>query len=98
MAAWRTGPLQHGARANDCRREDAKRPNRERECLVKDRTRLVNRMKGTLARLGIRNFNPTLRQAAERLATLQVFASFSPRWTTSAAPSDRYLISIIYLD
>jgi transposase len=27
-------------------------------------------MKGTLARLGIRNFKPTLRQAAERLATL----------------------------
>src|SRR6516162_8931998 len=45
--------------------EDAKRPNRERECLVKDRTRLVNRMKGTLARLGIRNFRPTLRNAAE---------------------------------
>ena len=50
--------------------EDAKRPNRERECLVKERTRLANRMKGTLARLGIRNFKPTLRQAAERLATL----------------------------
>jgi len=29
-----------------------------------------NRMKGTLARLGIRNFKPTLRKAAERLATL----------------------------
>jgi transposase len=29
--------------------EDAKRPNRERECLVKERTRLVNRMKGALA-------------------------------------------------
>jgi transposase len=27
-------------------------------------------MQGTLARLGIRNFDPTLRQAAERLATL----------------------------
>jgi len=27
-------------------------------------------MKGTLARLGIRNFKPTLRKAAERLATL----------------------------
>ena len=27
--------------------EDAKRPNRERECLVKERTRLVNRMKGS---------------------------------------------------
>src|SRR5262249_44447328 len=40
--------------------EDAKRPNRERECLVKERTRLVNRMKGTLARLGIRNFGAQL--------------------------------------
>ena len=50
--------------------EDAKRPNRERECLVRERTRLVNRMKGALARLGIRNFKPTLRQATERLATL----------------------------
>src|SRR6201987_2703116 len=51
--------------------EDAKRPNRERECLVKERTRLVNRIKGTLARLGIRNFKPTLRQATERLATMR---------------------------
>jgi transposase len=50
--------------------EDAKRPNRERECLVKERTRLVNRMKGTLARLGIRNFRPTLRKAAEGLVAL----------------------------
>jgi len=30
----------------------------------------VNRIKSTLARLGIRNFKPTLRQAAERLATV----------------------------
>ena len=29
--------------------EDAKRPNRERECLVGERTRIVNRMKGTLS-------------------------------------------------
>src|SRR3982074_3828675 len=50
--------------------EDAKRPHRERECLVRERTRIVNRMKGTLARLGIRNFKPTLRKAAERLAIL----------------------------
>ena len=50
--------------------EDAKRPHRERECLVKERTRLVNRMKGTLARLGIRNFRLTLRNAAEHLAAL----------------------------
>jgi transposase len=51
--------------------EDAKRPNRERECLVGERTRLVNRMKGALARLGIRNFRPTLRKSAERLAALR---------------------------
>ena len=38
--------------------------------LVGERTRIVNRMKGTLARLGIRNFKPTLRKAAERLGTL----------------------------
>jgi transposase len=51
--------------------EDAKRPNRERESLVGERTRIVNRMKGCLARLGIRTFKPTLRNAAERLAVLR---------------------------
>src|SRR3981189_1606891 len=51
--------------------EDAKRPNPERECLGGERTRIINRMKATLARLGIRNFKPTLRKAAERLATLR---------------------------
>jgi transposase len=50
--------------------EDAKRPNREREGLVRERTRIVNRMKSCLARFGIRKFNPTLRKAPERLATL----------------------------
>ena len=43
--------------------EDAKRPNRERESLVGERTRIVNRMKGALARLGVRGFKPTLRKA-----------------------------------
>jgi transposase len=47
--------------------EDAKRPNREHESLVGERTRIVNRMKGALARLGIRGFKPTLRKAPERL-------------------------------
>jgi transposase len=50
--------------------EDARRPNRERESLVSERTRIVNRMKGSLARLGIRGFKPTLRKASERLETL----------------------------
>jgi transposase len=51
--------------------EDAKRPSRERENLVGERTRLVNRTKATLARLGIRGFKPTLRNASERLETLR---------------------------
>jgi len=50
--------------------EDAKRPNREREALVNERTRIVNRMKSSLARLGIRGFKPTLHKAPERLARL----------------------------
>jgi transposase len=50
--------------------EDAKRPNRERETLVSERTRIVNRMKSSLARLGIRGFKSTLRKAPERLARL----------------------------
>jgi transposase len=51
--------------------EDAKRPNREREGLVRERTRLVNRMKGCLVRFGVRTFKPTLRNAPDRLATLR---------------------------
>ena len=50
--------------------EDAKRPSRERENLVGERTRLINRMKGALARLGIGGFNPKLRSAPARLETV----------------------------
>jgi transposase len=69
---WLRGERGHCtmARVPTIAEEDAKRPNRERECLVGERTRIVNRIKSTLARLGIRNFKPTLRKAAERLATV----------------------------
>lgn len=50
--------------------EDARRPNRERDCLVRERTRIINRMKSALVRLGIRGFNPKLRKAADRLDDL----------------------------
>jgi len=52
--------------------EDAKRPNRERESLVGERTRIVNRMKSVLVRLGIRGFKPTLRKSSERLEALRM--------------------------
>src|SRR5947208_10445102 len=69
---WLRGERGHCsmARVPTIAEEDAKRPNRERDCLVGERTRVVNRIKSTLTRLGSRNFKPTLRKAAERLATL----------------------------
>jgi transposase len=53
---WLRGERGHCsmARVPTIAEEDAKRPNRERECLVGERTRVVNRIKATLARLGIR--------------------------------------------
>ena len=51
--------------------EDARRPTRERECLVGERTRIVNRIKAALTRLGVRGFKPTLRKALQRLDALR---------------------------
>jgi transposase len=70
---WLRGEREHCKMAaisttND---EDAKRPNRERLSLVGEQTRIVNRMKAALIRLGIRGFNPKLKKAAARLADLR---------------------------
>src|SRR6516162_10597527 len=51
--------------------EDARRPSRERESLVKECTRIVNRVKANLARLGIRGFRPSLAKASRQLKTLR---------------------------
>ncbi len=51
--------------------EDAKRPHRERESLVGERTRIVNRMKAALVRLGIRGFKPELRRSPQKLDGLR---------------------------
>jgi len=68
---WLRGELGHCSMVTipSCEEEDAKRPSRERETLVKERTRLINAMKGDLTRLGIRNFNPKLRNAPKKLET-----------------------------
>jgi transposase len=57
--------------------EDARRPNRERENLVTERTRIVNQMKAILTRFGIRAFKPTLRKAAEKLGGLRTAEGMS---------------------
>jgi transposase len=51
--------------------EDAKRPIRERDCLVVEATRLVNRMTSVLALHGISSFNVKLKKAPEKLASLR---------------------------
>ena len=51
--------------------EDARRPNREHEHLVGERTSIINRMKAALVRLGVRGFNVKLRKAAEQLEKLR---------------------------
>jgi transposase len=51
--------------------EDARRPNREHQTLGGECTRLINRMKSTLVRFGIRSFNVKLGKAAERLEALR---------------------------
>ncbi|MGH7118311.1 MAG: IS110 family transposase [Acetobacteraceae bacterium] len=70
---WLRGEAKHCSMAAipTSEEEDAKRPHREREHLVGMRTRIVNRLKSTLIRLGIRDFNPKLRKAADRLAALR---------------------------
>jgi transposase len=50
--------------------EDAKRPGRERQSLVGQRTRIINRLKANLARLGIRDFRPNLARASSQLEAL----------------------------
>ena len=51
--------------------EDLRRSHRERDYLVHERTAHINRIKATLARLGIRSFNPKLKKAPERLEQLR---------------------------
>ena len=70
---WLRGENKHCSMAAipSLEEEDAKRPHREREQLVGKRTGIVNRVKATLVRLGIRGFNPKLRKAPQQLTILR---------------------------
>lgn len=73
LLGWLRGERGHCSMAAipSTQEEDARRPNREREKLVGDRTRIINRIKATLIRFGIRTYKPTLRKAEERLEALR---------------------------
>ena len=66
LLGWRRGERDHCKMVAipTTKDEDAKRSNRERQNLVGEQTRIVNRMKAALARLGIRGFSPKLKKAA----------------------------------
>ena len=72
LLGWLRGERRHWSMAAipTVAEEDARRPNRERENLVVEQTRLVNRMKAMLARFGIRGFKPTLQHADKQIASL----------------------------
>jgi transposase len=72
LLGWLRGERRHCSMAAipTVAEEDARRPNRERENLVAEQTRLVNRMKAMLARFGIRGFKPTLQHADKQIASL----------------------------
>lgn len=70
---WLRGEADHCSMAAipTLEEEDLKRPNREHQNLSGEKTRIINRVKGALIRLGIRNFKANLRKAAERLKVLR---------------------------
>jgi transposase len=52
--------------------EDGRRPGRQRDTLVKERTRITNRIKSVLIRFGVRGFKAGLRNATAKLAALRL--------------------------
>ena len=89
---WLRGEKRHCSMAAvpAAEEEDARRPNRERENLVTERTRIANQMKAILARFGIRSFKPTLRKAAEKLDGLRT-AEGTPLLENTRAELSRHL-------
>lgn len=73
VLGWLRGEAKHCSmvKVPTLAEEDARRASREHEYLTGERTRLVSRMKATMVRHGIHNFNVKLRKAAERLVELR---------------------------
>jgi transposase len=73
VLGWLRGEAKHCSMAAipTLAQEDARRPNREHQTLVEECGRIVNRMKATMARLGVRGFNVKLRKAVEKLVGLR---------------------------
>lgn len=73
LMAWQRGEKRvcSMVRIPSPEQEDARRVSREREALIKERIRHVNRIKGLLATQGIRGFEPLRARRHERLNELR---------------------------
>src|SRR6516162_9658639 len=73
VLGWLRGEAKHCSMAAipSIAEEDARRPTRERETLIREQTRAVNRIRSTLIRFGIRTFKVKLRQASKHLEGLR---------------------------
>ena len=93
---WLRGEKRHCSMAAvpAAEEEDARRPNRERENLVTERTRIANQMQAILARFGIRSFKPTLRKAAEKVDGLRT-AEGTPLLENTRAELSRHLSAAV---
>jgi transposase len=66
---WLRGETRHCSMAAipTIEEEDARRPNRERQNLVTEQTRIINQIKAIFTRFGIRSLRLTMRKVAEKL-------------------------------
>src|SRR5262245_48767462 len=64
---WRRGEKRHCSMVTipTIEEEDARRPNRERQNLVTEQTRIINQIKAIFTRFGIRTLRPTMRKLAK---------------------------------
>ena len=76
--------------------EDAKTPHREPAARSRECTRVINRMKATLARLGIHGFKPDLKKAAGKPDDLRLPTGEAlPPNARAALPRDMALLRVL---
>src|ERR1700747_1423043 len=76
--------------------EDARRPNRERQNLVTEQTRIINQIKAMFTRFGIRTLRPTKRKLAEGLEDLRT-AEGTPLPQNTLAELRRHLARLRFV-
>src|SRR5260370_9996383 len=91
LLGWLRGEPRHCrmVQIQTLEQEDAKRPSREHDSLVRERTSLINRMKSMLVMVGITDFNIKLVKAGQKLAGLR---------TPNGAPIPPNTLAELYRD